>query len=80
MEFLGYRSEADEKKVYNAKPTTFTYFNKFRRRNRPRFPISDHLTNQDHVSKPIKHEDDMRFHDGKLVNHEDDDVEPPYSD
>ena len=29
MEFLGYRSEADEKKVFNPKPTTFTYFNNF---------------------------------------------------
>lgn len=65
MEFLGYKSEQDERKVFNPKPTTFTYFNRLRRKHRPRFPISDHLTNQDYQVPPLKHEDDPqqpRFH------------------
>lgn len=85
MEFLGYRSEQDERKVFNPKPTTFTYFNRLRRKNRPRFPISDHLTNQDHQVKPLKHEDDPtepRFHDPKAgaANDEGGAQTPPYSD
>ena len=58
MEFLGYKSQTDEKKVYKYKPSTFKYFNQKQRKNRPRYPITDHLSKEQIDLLPIKHEDE----------------------
>ena len=47
MEFLGYKTEQDEKKVWNAKPSTFEYFNRMQRAPNKKirlYPITDNIT------------------------------------
>mgnify|MGYP000860100495 FL=1 len=47
MEFMGYATEDDKKKVYAAKPSQFEYFKLAARKMNPVYPISDHITNAD---------------------------------
>jgi hypothetical protein len=60
MEFLGYKTEQDEKKVWGAKPSTFNYFNLYTKPPR-RFPITDHITlkaKEMAIAQRLIHEDD----------------------
>ena len=58
MEFMGYATEEEKKKVYAAKPSNFDFFKLAAKKMNPVYPITDHLTNPEAELKQPKHEDE----------------------